>query len=609
MSIYKKKVNGLETMKNVEYTMSNNLGIYMNQTVLGENTAPYHGLFIKQEENKDEVYLSKMIEQIKINGNVYSVSDISTNEEKYGGVEFLEEFNRYPIPEYKYNIQDLVKMDKRYVFDMSKNLLCIEYNIENLSSHSANIKILPLVTKRGLFTSKRESMLKLNTDELVNGFKVCLSLMDKKFLYISCNDAKIKQKPHYINGVKCNYELANNESKMYIDDLYVPGYFEVNIKAKTKTKLLVYVSCDNIDITNKEIQLDNIYTKQIEKEKMYTLGIDENFFELKSLALSASQLNYIDMSNKKFVLLKSLPNININNEYLKHIVKSIEGNYILLKKYKEACRILDSIKYRLEREKDNYTKEEYYETLFVYIEALNKYINSEGATSEEKNSFIEYIKEQVEGIFKLKDDERIIDNNNIIRIDNKSYLSINIYWYNVLKIYLNNVLEQESISKIYNIVERLKDNLLDTFYDETNKVLRYEASEEAYASSDMLLAMDLSYPLIYDKIAMKIIDTAFKELYTPYGMRMFSAKSGKNDGYVYPHLMAAFVNANLRQNGVTRATQKIAYNLVKELLQEINKETIGSIKYKYHEKTKKGYGMPINSLTNSEIIRLYNMLI
>jgi len=108
---------------------------------------------------------------------------------------------------------------------------------------------------------------------------------------------------------------------------------------------------------------------------------------------------------------------------------------------------------------------------------------------------------------------------------------------------------------------------------------------------------------------MMIIDTAFKELYTPYGIRKFSVKSGKYDGYVYPHLMASFVNVNLRQNGVTRATQKIAYNLVKELLQEINKEVVGSIKYKYDEKTKKAYGMTINSLTNSEIIRLYNMLI
>lgn len=607
MSIYKKKVNSLDNLRNVEWTMSNNLGVYMNQTVIGENNAPNHGLFIKQEENKDEIYLSKVIEQIKIDSKVYSISDITTNEEKYGGAEYLEEFNRYPIPCFKYNIENLVNLEKKYIFSLDKNVLCIDYTIENLSLSSANIKILPLVTKRSLFTSKRESMLKFNSNAFEEGLKVTLSILDNKFLYIQSKQAKVKDKPYYINGVRCSYDITPNDEKLYLDDLYVPGYFEINIKANTKLSMQIYVSCDSLDINDKELSFEKLYEKQLEKDKMITLGIDESFFELRSLALSAAQLNYIDITNRKFVLLKSLPNIQTNSEYLKHIIKSIQGNYILLKKYKEAYRILESIKYRLEKERVNYTKQEYYETLFIYIEALNKYINSEGATSEEKNHFNEYIKEKLEEILDLE--EKIYDSNFVVTLENKRYLLINIYWYNALKIYLNNISSSNVISKVYNMAESLKDNLIDVFFDETNKVLKYEASDEAYASSDMLFAMDLSNPLVHDEIAMKVIDTAFKQLYTPYGIRKFSIKSGKNDGYVYPHLMATFVNSNLRQNGVTRATQKIAYNLVKELLQEINKETIGSIKYKYDEKTKKAYGMPINALTNSEIIRLYNMLI
>jgi len=609
MSIYKKKVNNIESSKTVEYTMSNNLGIYMNQTVIGENAAPYHGLFIKQEENKDEIYLSKVIEQVKIDGNVYNISDVTTNEEKHGGVEYLEEFNRYPVPSFKYNIQNLLNLHKKYIFSQDENILCINYDIENISSSVANIKVLPLVTKRGLFTSKRESMLKLNSDILQDGIKVTLSILDKKFLYIQSLNSKVKLKPYYINGVRCNYSILPDEDKLYIDDLYVPGYFEFNVKGKSKLKVQIYVSCENFDIIDKNLSFEKLYEKVIEKEKMLTLGIDENFFELKSLAISAAQLNYIDKINRKFILLKSLPNINSNNEYLKNVIQSVYGNYILLKKYKEAYRILESIKYRLEKERINYSKQEYYETLFIYIEALNKYINSDGCANDEKNHFNQYIKEKIEEIIELKNDDKIYDNNLIISLEGKSYLCTNIYWYNALKIYLNNVLDSDLIAEVYSMTEKLKENLINAFWNEEKKILKYELSDEAYASSDMLYAMDLSNPLIHDKMAMMIIDTAFKELYTPYGIRKFSVKSGKYDGYVYPHLMASFVNVNLRQNGVTRATQKIAYNLVKELLQEINKEVVGSIKYKYDEKTKKAYGMTINSLTNSEIIRLYNMLI
>ena len=72
--------------------------------------------------------------------------------------------------------------------------------------------------------------------------------------------------------------------------------------------------------------------------------------------------------------------------------------------------------------------------------------------------------------------------------------------------------------------------------------------------------------------------------------------------------MAHFVKANLRQNGVTRASQKIAFNLVKELFQDINKYVNGAIKNIYSEKgvliDSKGYDL----YTNAEIIRLYDML-
>ena len=170
MSIYKKGINDIKIAREIEYSMTNNCGIYMNQTVIGENTTPYHGLFIRQgENNKDEIYLSKVIEQVKIDGKVYNINDINTNEEKIGGVEYLEKSSRYPLPSMEYNINDLVKVEKKYVFDTDANILCINYDIENLSKSSCNIKVLPLVTKRGLFTTKRESMLKLNSDTVPNG--------------------------------------------------------------------------------------------------------------------------------------------------------------------------------------------------------------------------------------------------------------------------------------------------------------------------------------------------------------------------------------------------------------------------------------------------------
>lgn len=73
--------------------------------------------------------------------------------------------------------------------------------------------------------------------------------------------------------------------------------------------------------------------------------------------------------------------------------------------------------------------------------------------------------------------------------------------------------------------------------------------------------------------------------------------------------MVHFLKANLRQMGVTRATQKLAYNLVKDVLAQIDKYTLDTVRYRYFEKTKKPCDIPVSSVTNAELIRLYDMLI
>ena len=125
----------------------------------------------------------------------------------------------------------------------------------------------------------------------------------------------------------------------------------------------------------------------------------------------------------------------------------------------------------------------------------------------------------------------------------------------------------------------------------------------------MVYALSLSYPVLRDAdISMKLMDTLFKKLYTAYGMRIAETNSKKYDGFVYPHLMVHFLKANLRQMGVTRASQKLAYNLVKEMFAEIGKSTVGTVAYKYNERTKKTYGPAISAITNAEVIRAFDML-
>ena len=137
----------------------------------------------------------------------------------------------------------------------------------------------------------------------------------------------------------------------------------------------------------------------------------------------------------------------------------------------------------------------------------------------------------------------------------------------------------------------------------------YLDEKEIYANIEMLYTISLSYPCIVSDIQFRLLDTVFKELYTPYGLREFSKNSSRNTGLIYPKYMAHFVKANLRQNGVTRASRKIAFNLVKDLFLDINKYLNCGVKKVYSEKGYQIDTLPYDLLTNAEIIRLYDMLL
>lgn len=182
--------------------------------------------------------------------------------------------------------------------------------------------------------------------------------------------------------------------------------------------------------------------------------------------------------------------------------------------------------------------------------------------------------------------------------------------YNAIKIYQNILSnKKQEDSTTYDLQEEIQDIVNHKFWIEEKRILKENLDDnEHFAKISMIYTLSLSYPVLTNEIGIKLLDTIFKELYTPYGLREYSKFSKASNGLIYPKYMAHFVKANLRQNGVTRASQKLAYNLVKELLQDISKYINGGVRKIYSEKGVLVDNLCYDILTNSELIRLYNML-
>lgn len=590
-----------------EFVLSNNLGIYVNTTVTGRNIAPYHGLYINQRIKNDEIYLSKMIEIIEIGKDKYYIDDYKTSEKKYGGVENLEIFNSYPVPTYIYEFPG-VRLTKKIKLVQDKKILVVEYKIENDTQKMVKLTVRPCVTKRDLFGVKRASNLKFTEVFNSTATKICLSISENIYLYLKSKNMKYDRKEDYIRGINYDYMSSDGNLKTYVEDLYIPGNFEAVTKSlNTNT----YAIC----VMQQDDDAQSINSMDIETDTIQSIGdkiikINENYDELKALALTAYLFNYIDEESKSMVLLESIPYIKENDDYIKNIIAAIEGNYLILGRFKEAKKILESMKNKLIREKELLNNLDRCEAELLYVEALNRYVQRLRCDKIEIRELYQYIKDVIEGYINKSDKEVFMDDDYLLQVNSKKYIKINALWYNALKV-LEFFEEKfvENSDKTHELAKKVQESIIESFYDDISSTMKYELKEKAFANFDMIYTLSLSYPVVTDeKIFMKLVDTAFKKLYTPFGMRISEKNSYLYDGYTYPHLMVHFLKANLRQMGVTRATQKLAYNLVKEILQEINKDAIGSVKYKYSEQTKKSYGYFASSLTNAEIIRAYDML-
>ena len=605
--VYKRINKSLNSDSAIEYVESNNQGIYINSSVTGVNFAPYHGIYIYQEPKQDIVYLSKMIEVVQIGHEKFNIMDIKTSEYTYNGVEFLEQYTNEPVPTYMYNVNGCI-IEKKYKLHPEKKILCIDYKITNSTGHQVKFNASPCVTNRGLFTTKRQSDMKFTTTVLSNGTKIALSISDKKDLYIKSSNMKFDKKESYICGVNYDFETSEGVLKTYVEDLFVPGSFESNVKNNNTNTFSIFVAMEDIDligVKSNDIELD------IKARDNFRYGsIDKNYHELLDLAKTAYNLHYIDKEKKRLVLLEMIPAVYENDEYVKNIITSIEGNYLLLKRYTEAHKILESMMLKLKDETYKLSELDRCEAMLLFIEALNRYLVESETDGDEIKGFYKYIKTSIYEYLDRKNKNVYADQDFLLQVEGKKYIKINALWYNALRIFVDlaDKFHEES-EFIYSISESLRENIISSFWDETKNVLKYEVQEEAYPTFDMIYSLSLSYPVIRDpNMSMKLVDTAFKQLYTAYGMRLGGINTKQYDGYLYPHLMVHFLKANLRQMGVTRASQKLAYNLVKETLGEIGKNTVGTVRYRYSEKTKKAYGYEVSAITNAELIRAFDML-
>lgn len=524
--IYKRNNRKLSDVKGIEYIATNNSGVYMNSTVVGESFAPYHGVFILQVDKTSKVIVPKVTEVIDFGSVVYSVKDYKTSEMSFGGCEYLESFQKNNYPKYTYSFgkdeqQKDLELTKSFLFVENKKAMVINYTATNYTSKAAKISVEPYVTYRDAMSVKRKSEIKFTSSCVTDSCKTTLSITDDVSLYIKAVNMMFNEGCRYECGINYNTCSEPEKIKTVVEDVYVPGNFSVVVKGNDTITFSLILSTK--EIPNKQIDIQKIEEYNVKFNKNIVKDINNNYYELQSLAKIASTLQYIDRDNMKMVLLDTYPMKEQieDDSYIKDIIVSIDGNYIILKKYKEAKRILEIIGNGLIGDKYNMTLKDKCEADLLYIEAINRYYKESEENIEEMTLLYKFIKQIVDRVLEATSLDYYMDKDFLLVTDNKKYIKINALWYNALQIYIDLADKfKENYDYAYTVAENVKNNIIEKFWNADECILRYEINEMAYPSMDMLYTLSLSFPILHDKIAMKLVDTAFKTLYTPLGMRL-----------------------------------------------------------------------------------------
>lgn len=567
--------NYISSNKNAVFSMSEDLN----------NIKPYNGIYIK----KNKVILSHLIDKISINNDVYKIGNFSTISSDYNSNEYLQKVENNI---YTYCIKDL-KYTKEFNFMPGTDILYIEYNVQNNSKSKINFEIIPFLTYRDIFTMKKSSLLKFTNRTIDEGVLINLSVIENASLVIKSDIAEFKLGEKFLNNLKHEYVDLSIKKNIYIEDVYIPGTFELKIKPNSNKVFRIYVSDKDINT------LDYIRERSQITEKD---NIKQEFIELKKLATAVNSFNLEYLTSTipcmldidKLITNVDSKNINKLSSELINIVRSIDGQYLVLNKIDLAITKIKSIIEYINIIDSKYNEDniEFLKLKLWTIEIINKLYEKENNRIYEFKPFVTKVSEKINELY----------NKNLEYYDLLEFI---VLAYNVLKIY-ENILNDNSHVNLANIFLNKVNN---DFWVEEDKILKSNLNDKINVSTpEMLYAVSLSYPLLNGNITVKLLDTIFKELYTPYGLRIVSKNSSLNKGLIYPKYMAHFVKANLKQNGVTYASQKISYNLVKELLNEIDKECLNSTKSIYNEKGIDIDYATIDLLTISEMIRLYDML-
>lgn len=534
-----------------ELLRTNRSGAYSCSTIVDCNTRKYHGLLVVPVPKLDDdnhVLLSSLDLTVVQHGAEFNMGLHKYQGNNYSpkGHKYIKEFDCGNVPTTIYRVGGVI-LKREVVFQHYEDRILIRYTL--VDAHSiTTLRFRPFLAFRSVrqFTHEN-SVASRDYQPVDNGIKTCMYAGYPELFMQFSKENEFMFKPDWYRGVE--YPKEQERGYASDEDLYVPGYFEMDIKKGESIVFAASTSESNTD------NLNNLFDKEIGERTPR-----DNFFHC--LVNAAHQFHIHENNDDRYILAGypwfkcrardtfiALPGLTLSIEeqaYFELVMKTAQKG---LDEFMEGKPLSVKI-YEMEQP----------DVPLWAIWCLQQYAKEAGMQKclEMYGPFMKRILTFIERgdhpNLKVMDNALVYTNgtdkavtwmNSTVNgkpvVPRTGYIvEFNALWYNALKFCASIALldkKNKDAEHLEKLAERCRKSFLDMFMNEYGYLFDYVGGNDKDWSvrPNMVFAVALDYSPLEQDQKKSVLDVCTRELLTPKGLRSLSPKSGGyNPMYVGP---------------------------------------------------------------------------
>lgn len=600
-----------------EWLITNGIGGFASSTVIGANTRRYHGLLIAALNPPVErhLVLAKIDESISADGRTFDLYSYRTPGHTLEGFKYLQAVEMDSVPVFTCRVGDVL-LEKTVVMPYGSNTVCVVYRL-CAGSSDVVLRLAPLVNYRDYHHTSSKRHMRFKAHSFSRGVSIIPYELDREIRITATGGKFIEKSGCWFENML--YPVENERGLDCVEDHFIPGYFEVEVKKGREEVLTITASLDGHEYLDGPEAVLRERERTAELERLS--GLKDGF--ALELVRAADRFVADRKSTASKTVIAGYPWFT---DWGRDTMTAFTGLTLVTRRFDAARSILGTF---AAYERDGLLPNVFpdagveppYNSVDAplwYFEAVYRYLVYTGDLAFVREKICPVLQRIIEGYsrgthynIKMDGDGLITagdENTQLTWMDataggravtprHGKAVEINALWYNALKVmeYVSEELGQDGAA-FRGRALMVRDSFAASFWNEEAGCL-YDCiagrRKDGRVRPNQILAVSLSFPVLEGEVAKRVVDRVLKELYTDFGLKtlaesspeyrgryqgdQFSRDSGYHQGTVWPWLLGRFITGFVRVRGNTAESRTEAMELLKPVLISLKDGGVGTI--------------------------------